>query len=320
MPVATVPAYEDMWVNPQVVAALSNGVFTYTEVDPWADDVAYPQGSLTLYGPGVPFGGYVWTATQPIPAGAAPPGDHPFWALNETATADRLVLFTATTQATWLLDTLTGYTLHGIEHWQEDYRVHTCTVRLRRFPVSTVHTVTRILRCNTPTDELIDWCHKSQQQISVCCNGGNYSTFNCGCDNNVLRVVYTIGANLPPGTEALAAWLAGEYGKAAQGNPCALPERITSVTRQGVSWTVLDPQDFLDKGYTGMSRVDHLLSPIKLTIGGTMIDPLTSNRLFTQRLEELPVEPEEPEEPGPEPVVFGYGEGLYGVGPYGGTP
>ena len=81
------------------------------------------------------------------------------------------------------------------------------------------------------------------------------------------------------------AWLAVEYGKAAQGNPCALPERITSVTRQGVSWTVLDPQDFLDKGYTGMSRVDHWLAAVKPTIGGQLIDPLTSNRLFTTRVD-----------------------------------
>ena len=109
-----------------------------------------------------------------------------------------------------------------------------------------------------------------------------YRSYDC---DNVVRVLYTIGSNLPPGTEAVCAWLALEYGKAASGQPCALPERINSITRQGVSWTVLDPQDFLDKGFTGMARVDHWLAPVKLTVGGQFIDPLTSNRLFSHQVD-----------------------------------
>ena len=89
------------------------------------------------------------------------------------------------------------------------------------------------------------------------------------------------------------------------------------MSRQGVSWTVLDPQDFLDKGYTGMSRVDHWLAAVKTTIGGQLIDPLTSNRLFSQQVDE-PTEPAPPEPEGPTLLV--YGSGLYGLGPYGGGP
>lgn len=37
---------------------------------------------------------------------------------------------------------------------------------------------------------------------------------------------------------------------------CRLPERVTSVNRQGVSWTLIDPQDFLDNGRTGIYEVD----------------------------------------------------------------
>jgi hypothetical protein len=302
MPVATVPAYDEMWVNPQVVAALSGGIFTYTEVAEWADDQAYAQNAKVLHGDDAPYGGYVWTATASIAAGAAPPGENPAWLLDQALTAQRLTLFTATTQATWLLDTLTGYTLHGIEHWAEDYQAHTCTVRLRRYPVSDVHSVIRITRCNVAGSEVGGWCHQSAQTISLCCSPGQPIDFypgvidfprSYGCDN-VVRVVYTIGSNLPPGTEALAAWLAVEYGKAVSGAACALPERITSVSRQGVSWTILDPQDFLDKGYTGMSRVDHWLAAVKPTIGGQLIDPLTSHRLFSQQVAEP--------EPAPAPV------------------
>ena len=303
MPVATVPSYDEMWVNPQVVAALSGGIFTYTEVAEWDADTAYPRNELVVHGDDAPYGGYVWAATVDIPAGAAPPGFEPAWVLNQELTAQRLGLFTATTQATWLLDTLTGYTLHGIEHWAEDYQAHTCTVRLRRYPVTDVHSVIHVTRCNIPGSEVGGWCHQSAQTISLCCAPGQQidfwpgyigwpdypsRTYTCA---NVVRVLYTIGSNLPPGTEALCAWLAVEYGKAVSNQPCALPERITSVSRQGVSWTVLDPQDFLDKGYTGMSRVDHWLAAVKPTIGGQLIDPLTSNRLFTQRLDELDLTP-----------------------------
>ena len=301
MPVATVPAYDEMWVHPQVVAALSSGIFTYVDYPTWEPATAYARNSAVLHGDDAPYDGYVWVATANIPANAAPPGTEPAWVLDQAATAERLRLFTATTQATWLLDTLTGYHLHGIEHWAEDYQAHTCTIRLRRTPVTAVHTVIRVTRCNIAGGEVGGWCWASAQTISLCCTPGQPIDFypgfiawpgdpNYRCDN-VVRVVYTIGSNLPPGTEALAAWLAVEYGKAAQGNPCALPERITSVTRQGVSWTVLDPQDFLDKGYTGMSRVDHWLAAVKPTIGGQLIDPLTSNRLFTVRVDEPPPVP-----------------------------
>jgi hypothetical protein len=37
---------------------------------------------------------------------------------------------------------------------------------------------------------------------------------------------------------------------------CKIPERVTSVSRQGVSWTLIDPQDFLQDGRTGIYAVD----------------------------------------------------------------
>lgn len=50
--------------------------------------------------------------------------------------------------------------------------------------------------------------------------------------------------------------LAEELYASKTGGPCALPERVTSVTRQGVTWTLLDPQDFFDRGLTGIYAVD----------------------------------------------------------------
>jgi hypothetical protein len=73
-------------------------------------------------------------------------------------------------------------------------------------------------------------------------------------------VTYTYG-NPPPGP-LLAAInsLAQEFASYREGEDCRLPERITSVSRQGVSWTILDPQDFLENGQTGIYEVDLALS------------------------------------------------------------
>lgn len=43
---------------------------------------------------------------------------------------------------------------------------------------------------------------------------------------------------------------------------CALPDRITSVSRQGVSWVLLDNQDFLDELKTGIYAVDLFLRQV----------------------------------------------------------
>lgn len=46
------------------------------------------------------------------------------------------------------------------------------------------------------------------------------------------------------------------------GEACALPERVTSITRQGVSMAILDPLDFLTDGRTGIYAVDLFLSTV----------------------------------------------------------
>lgn len=41
---------------------------------------------------------------------------------------------------------------------------------------------------------------------------------------------------------------------------CRLPERVRNVARQGVSWTLIDPMDFIDKGRTGLYFVDLVIT------------------------------------------------------------
>ncbi len=43
---------------------------------------------------------------------------------------------------------------------------------------------------------------------------------------------------------------------------CALPQRVTSVSRQGVSFTILDQQDFIQELRTGLYAVDLFLKTV----------------------------------------------------------
>lgn len=46
------------------------------------------------------------------------------------------------------------------------------------------------------------------------------------------------------------------------GADCALPARVTTVAREGVTFSLLDPQDFLTEGRTGLYEVDLFLSAV----------------------------------------------------------
>lgn len=74
-------------------------------------------------------------------------------------------------------------------------------------------------------------------------------------------VTYTHGARPPRAGKNAAMRFANELILWYNGDPaCALPERITSVSRQGVSYTILDSQDFINQGKTGISMVDSFIA------------------------------------------------------------
>jgi hypothetical protein len=200
----------------------------------------------------------------------------------------------AAIDATWALWMLTGERFHGAQCWVEDYRpIHGyCNIKLRRFPVTEVVAVSRVDVCDTTIDpadvgELVSsWCFNGDDEVRVCCNGsgggGNFFGMGgCGCPsgttNSVVRVHYKVGNNLPPGAPAQAKRLAEEYVRASSGQTCSLPERVTSINRQGVSWTILDPQDFLKDGLTGIGPIDAWLAQVGLrSRWTTLTDPLRS--------------------------------------------
>jgi hypothetical protein len=75
-----------------------------------------------------------------------------------------------------------------------------------------------------------------------------------------VEITYTYGAEPPMAGKMAARTLAIEFAKLWAGDDdCALPQRITSISRQGVSYTLLDSQDFIEAVRTGLYAVDLFL-------------------------------------------------------------
>lgn len=72
-----------------------------------------------------------------------------------------------------------------------------------------------------------------------------------------VEVTYTYGTPPPTAGKAAARLLAIELIKLYEGDDtCQLPQRVTSIARQGVTYTVLDNQEFIDELKTGLYAVD----------------------------------------------------------------
>lgn len=69
-------------------------------------------------------------------------------------------------------------------------------------------------------------------------------------------VTYGLGIPVPAAGRYAAGVYACELIKACVGEACRLPRRVTQVTRQGVTWQLLDPFEFLENGLTGLYEVD----------------------------------------------------------------
>lgn len=70
-------------------------------------------------------------------------------------------------------------------------------------------------------------------------------------------VTYWRGREVPPGGCRAVTTLALEIWKGCWGDSsCRLPQRVQSVQREGVEYTMLDPMDYLAEGRTGVPEVD----------------------------------------------------------------
>jgi hypothetical protein len=79
-------------------------------------------------------------------------------------------------------------------------------------------------------------------------------------------ITYQFGTPPPAGGVAACVALGTELAKDMYNlDDCQLPARTTSISREGITMTVIDPQTFLDKGRTGLVSVDIWLSAINPT-------------------------------------------------------
>lgn len=86
-----------------------------------------------------------------------------------------------------------------------------------------------------------------------------------GGDTGTFQVTFTYGRNPDGGGILAATEYACEIAKylcGASASDCRLPQRTRSVIRQGVSFDITSPLDFLDKGRTGISLVDGWLASV----------------------------------------------------------
>lgn len=74
-----------------------------------------------------------------------------------------------------------------------------------------------------------------------------------------IQVTYDRGDPIPQDVLDAAATLACEFAKACAGLPCRLPNRMTSLTRQGVSVSFVDIDRLLARGLTGIVEVDQVI-------------------------------------------------------------
>jgi hypothetical protein len=74
------------------------------------------------------------------------------------------------------------------------------------------------------------------------------------------EITYSYGTPVPIAGKMAARKLAIEFARLWSGDEnCELPQRVTSVSRQGVSYTILDNQEFIEELRTGLYEIDLFL-------------------------------------------------------------
>lgn len=81
--------------------------------------------------------------------------------------------------------------------------------------------------------------------------------------NDLTEVTYQFGEPPPEGGVQAVVALAVELARDLVGDgECKLPQRVTSITRQGISMSMIDPMDFMPNGKTGLYLVDLWLTAV----------------------------------------------------------
>lgn len=125
-------------------------------------------------------------------------------------------------------------------------------IKLRGGPVTKIHSVRNRLG-DVIDPSLYYLVDHSTIQVSA---GAPWTPCNT-------EITYSYGAPPPTSGKMAARTLAMEFAKLWSGDDdCALPQRVTSISRQGVSYTILDQQDFIQELRTGLYAIDLFLKTV----------------------------------------------------------
>lgn len=78
--------------------------------------------------------------------------------------------------------------------------------------------------------------------------------------DGTLLVAYNRGDAVPDHLKMAAGIYACEWAKSCRGAACELPGRITTMSRQGTVFTLTDIDSLLERGLTGIQRVDQVIA------------------------------------------------------------
>lgn len=197
-------------------------------------------------------------------------------------------------EASWLLWSLTGFRFTSKYQGRKDtYRSRhdVWKFNLAHGPVDDVFTIKRIDPKDDSVTALTNWVDLrggeirlkdgnfalDYQKTSFVRFGGRYPLLgDRPRDDTLLEVQYRIKPNLPAGGARAVRKLAYELYLSDSGSgACSLPDRVTSIVRQGITWTILDPMDFLQEKLTGLGSVDQWISAVNNRGYAGITDPIT---------------------------------------------
>lgn len=184
------------------------------------------------------------------------------------------------TAALWIW---TNQRFHGYRCLREVYKLWPGQKRLHlsQGPVLEVQSVFSTDQCGEEGAEITGWCQQPDGKISLSQSPTfQWGSLGCASGQTYVTVDYTISPNIPVGAKRAVKRLIDEYYLLFIGSDCALPE-ATAVTRQGVSWTIYDPDAFHENGGTGLFTVDDWVRRQNLKSYARATDPLQDGLLMS---------------------------------------
>jgi hypothetical protein len=194
--------------------------------------------------------------------GRAPHSDHGH-VIPVTPAIDTIA--DALAAASDILTRLTGFIVHPALVVEEDFVATPKALRLYPsfFPVREVVSVARMGIAGQLAEQAVDWVSFAgaiyfSEDCSSTYDGWYLSA--CGCrapQKEYLRVQYRAGSTITASARKAVIALAHDMWLDGAGcEECGLPSRTTSVSREGISYSVGDPADPLGTAMTGLPSVD----------------------------------------------------------------